>query len=473
MSDELYLLDAAVCSAVALLAFLYSEKFLRAEFESRRAAILIWAAVYAAGLLILSEVTAQFSPLDRFFNVLPHFALIFLLQRKFFARDLPRQLFVAASFVAAWEILRFTASPLAHAIFSLWNPVWARILNDAVAANLAPVEQIISVMQLVNRAAIFFVIAFCRAIQLAILFVYLRTISAKFRRDWELKLHDAAFLILPCATVLAIDLTLRLMAFSADNGAFLLIFERAPATILLLPLVSLLLLGLVISSVILFENLVRREEAEKRRLLLENRVVEVHRQVEELSEIYGDIRGLRHDLRNHIENLAASVRGNSELENYLRRMTETVARLDFADKTGNAITDIILHQTRQRAKKSRINFDADFHFVARFDAYDVSVILNNALENALEACEKTGGGEIQLRSYERGGLYFIEVANNFTGEIRWNGDIPATTKTDTKNHGVGLTNIRRCAQKYLGEIEIDAARNIFRLTVMLYRKIDA
>ncbi len=469
MFEILDVLDAAIFLAVGAILFLYTEKFLPATFDERRRAILAWAIIYAAAMLILSEVTGKFSPLDRFLNVAPHFALIFLLQRKFFAQDLPRQIFVAASFVAAWEILRFTASPLAHAIFSVWSPIWAKILNAAVEQNLAPFEKIIAAMDFLNSAAIFLVIAICRAVQIGILILYLRTISAKFPRDCELKLHDAAFLILPCATVLAIDLTLRLMAFSADNSAFMLIYERAPATIFLLPLVSLLLLGLIISSVVLFRNLIQREEERQKRLLLENRVVEVHRQVEELSEIYGEMRGLKHDLRGHIENISACVRGNSELEKYLRGMTETVARLDFADRSGNPITDIILHQARQRARKNQIDFDADFHFAERFDVYDVSIILNNALQNALDACEKTGGA-IQIHSYERGGLYFIEVANNFSGELVWRGDIPASTKADKNLHGVGLINIRRCARKYLGDIEIETGGNIFRLTVMLYRK---
>ncbi len=482
MYEEEYFLEAVVLIANGLIAFVYTEKFLRGQFEDRRRAILKWVVVFAASHMILSELTMEFSPHDRFFNVVPAFLILFALQKFLFAENLPKQIFVASSFVAGWEILRFTASPLAHAIFGLWSPAWAWALNRAVELSIAPTEKIISVMEITNRAAIFFVIGFCRAVQLGILFLYLRTISRHFRQDYELKFHDALFLIFPCATVLTIDLTLRLMAFSVDNSAFLLIYERVPATILLLPIMSLLLLGIIVASVILFQNLIQYKDEEQKRLLLENRVVEVHREVKELSEIYADIRGLRHDLCNHIENISAYVRKNtaaenSELENYLRQMTDTVDKLDFADRTGNPITDIIIHQARQRAKKNNITFAANFHFPqdGRFDVYDVSVILNNALQNALEACEKISGGKIEIVSYEKGGLYFIEVENNFFGELDFRGELPATTKPEKNLHGVGLANIRRCAQKYLGEIDIDVknfgGEKIFLLTVMLYRRI--
>jgi len=263
------------------------------------------------------------------------------------------------------------------------------------------------------------------------------------------------------------------MAFSADNGAVMLIYDRVPATVLLLPLVSLLLLGMIISSVILFRHLVEHKAEEQKRLLLENRVVEVHKEISELEEIYSEIRGLRHDLRNHLENIFAYVRKNSvqsvELENYLQSMTATVEKLHFTDKTGNAITDIILHRFRQQANKKNISFAVNFSCPKKFDVYDVSVILNNALENAIEAAEKVERGKIFLQSYERGGLFFIDVENNFVGEVEKDF---ATTKAEKNLHGIGLENIRRCAKKYLGDIDIKILQldgeKIFKLTVMLY-----
>jgi len=100
-------------------------------------------------------------------------------------------------------------------------------------------------------------------------------------------------------------------------------------------------------------------------------------------------------LRGHIESLTAYVYNHlqgeqAEIGDYLAQMTKTTQRLDFVDKTANPITDIILHQFRQQAKRQGIVFTADFHYPAHapFDLYDISIILNNGLKNALEACEK-------------------------------------------------------------------------------------
>ena len=81
--------------------------------------------------------------------------------------------------------------------------------------------------------------------------------------------------------------------------------------------------------------------------------------------------------------------------------------------------------------------------------------------------------EVEVRSYSKGNLYFIEIVNDFAGELVWNkeNDLPCTTKEDKHRHGIGLMNIARCADKYRGSMEVEVVqkenRQRFCLTVML------
>ena len=80
----------------------------------------------------------------------------------------------------------------------------------------------------------------------------------------------------------------------------------------------------------------------------------MQKEVQEIQDIYADMRGLRHDLRGHINNITQYVKKQNntdveELNNYIRNMEETVSRLDFGYQTGNPITDIIIHQKKQEA----------------------------------------------------------------------------------------------------------------------------
>ena len=502
MYEEEYVLDGLLYLTDGCLSFWYSEKILALQYGERKKAIILWVIAYTFLQILYGQIVSAYPLYDRFTHILPYIIILSILQRFFFEKNIPRQTFIIASFVAGWEILRFTVSPLAHGMLSLWSPFWGDLVEDFTARGIWPIEKLMEYMLAVNRIAMFSVLFLCRAIQIGVFYVYLKIIRQNF-----VSLHDKlngreiAYLTLPCFAVLTIDLTLRLMAYSADNSALMLIYNRVPETLVLLPLVSLLLLGVVVSSVILFKGLYDFKEEEKKRLLLENQVGDVHRQIEDLRDIYQDMRGLKHDLRSHIAGITAIARNHGidkqeEVQNYLAGLEHTAGRLDFADNTGNPITDIILHQARREAKRKRINFTADFHYpVGRdFDVYDISIILNNALSNAIEAAEKVadapvatrscvrtgasctspGERDVTIRSYEKGNLFFIETENDFDGNLlKGADDMPLTTKEDKRLHGMGLDNIRRAARKYLGEIEIETRdegeRHIFCLTVMLYR----
>lgn len=107
--------------------------------------------------------------------------------------------------------------------------------------------------------------------------------------------------------------------------------------------------------------------------------------------------------------------------------------------------------------------------------YDIGIILNNALDNAIEACEKVKEErKISLKSYEKGNLFFIEVSNNFDNiTLDPETGFPVTDKKDKSIHGFGLYNIQKAAGKYMGDIDIElieaGRENFFNLTVMLYK----
>ena len=486
--SEQYLLETLVYGILAYLAFRYMEGILTGQFSKRSVALTGWLILYTAGNLIWSwgldyAHISEISVYASFLHLLPIVFLLLILQNKYFHTNWPRQVFALASFIAGWAVLRFAVSPFSYVLFDYWSCLWNGAVEYSMAKGLVGAEDLLAVMGIVNQGVLISVLLFCRLLQLGLLAVYLWLIQRYFcSRAYELSWAESCFLLIPCVTVLCIDITLRVMIYSVDNSALLLIYARAPETLFLLPLVSLLLLGMVVAAVVLFRGVVQFKAAESKRLLLENGIYDIQRQVEEMQDIYGDMRGLRHDLRGHIASLTAYVHNHlqdrqPEIEHYLTQMTKTTERLDFADKTGHPITDIILHQTRQQAKRQGTEFMAAFHYPADrdFDIYDISVILNNGLKNALEACAKIPPpAGIEVRSYSKGSLFFIEIENDFTGELVFseNDGLPCTTKEDKERHGIGLANITRCAEKYQGSMDVAVVqkenRQRFCLTVMLY-----
>ena len=179
----------------------------------------------------------------------------------------------------------------------------------------------------------------------------------------------------------------------------------------------------------------------------------MQKEIVEIQNIYTDMRGLRHDMRSHLANISLLARGtaepvNKELESYIGQIEETVKKFDFIYQTGNLVTDIIIHQKLQEAEKNQIQFQSCFAYPQKLsiDVYDIAVILNNALENAIEACcKKEGIRQIKLHSYMKGSLFFIEIENDFSNGISIDekSGLPASSKENGKMHGIGISNIQR------------------------------
>ncbi len=96
------------------------------------------------------------------------------------------------------------------------------------------------------------------------------------------------------------------------------------------------------------------------------------------------------------------------------------------------------------------------------------MILNNALQNAMENVGKNETPHISVHSYHKNKAYMIKVSNSFTGELQWDEErgLPVTSKK-TDGHGYGLSNIRMVARKYFGDITIELKEDEFCLSIML------
>ena len=107
--------------------------------------------------------------------------------------------------------------------------------------------------------------------------------------------------------------------------------------------------------------------------------------------------------------------------------------------------------------------------------YNIGVIINNLLQNALEACEKMAEGKryIYLSGRQKKKFYMINVKNSFEGEVTFDTktNLPLSTKgKDTSLHGIGLSNVKREVDKYMGDVDIRARKNEFSVAVLLQER---
>lgn len=223
----------------------------------------------------------------------------------------------------------------------------------------------------------------------------------------------------------------------------------------------------ILAMVYLFRQWKNELEEDMHKEIFSKQLQDLESHIMEAERLYQDIRNLRHDMGNHLMTLKQLYEKGeyTAAQQYTDKLNSEMAKTVFDVNSGNPVTDVILSGRKKEMEEKGITFTCDFHYpmTETVDSFDVSIILNNALSNAIEAIEREGNGAVKpqesahicLSSERRKNMFLIEVANSYKGNLeidKVNG-LPHTSKSG-EGHGFGLVAIRHAAHKYLGDMEI-------------------
>lgn len=220
---------------------------------------------------------------------------------------------------------------------------------------------------------------------------------------------------------------------------------------------------------------------------MEQQIKGLQNHVTEMERVYSGIRGMRHDIKNQmavvmqlVEQIKNKEDISTEWNRYLLELNRSIDRLELQFRTGNVVADAILnmkfHEAKSKMENIRIEVDnLIFPKDLKIESYDLAVILCNALDNAIEACEKMSFDEERFlcaSSFQNGKMFFLKFENSFSGKIKIEkgAEFPTTGKKDKELHGIGFYNMKLSVQKYYGALDWEIEGEVFQLTVMMQNK---
>lgn len=183
-----------------------------------------------------------------------------------------------------------------------------------------------------------------------------------------------------------------------------------------------------------------------------------------------DARKTRHDFKHHV----AAIRRYMELDDKkgLGDYCDGLVRQDYGQSkipyTGNVAADGVLYHYMQLAQNSRVRFEyagvIRSHGIADMD---LSVLLGNALDNALAGCmTRSEGRSIALVSQSEKRLLSIMVRNTFDGRVdAENGGIRSRKREGRS--GVGLASMESICKRYGGSMELQWDAESFTVLFLL------
>lgn len=189
------------------------------------------------------------------------------------------------------------------------------------------------------------------------------------------------------------------------------------------------------------------------------------------------IKALRHDIKHHLSELMllANKHDVAEIQKYIDEMNSFLKNPNEIVASGNLEIDSVLNFMLQKAEKELKTVDIKVMLPEKVrHSFDINVMLGNLLENAIEAAGKTENKYLSVHIKLKRGILKVKIENSFESsyilrkEQNRKDTILKTTKPFTKQHGIGLKNVKKIVEKYNGTMAVTAQEGIFCVNLLLY-----
>ena len=239
-------------------------------------------------------------------------------------------------------------------------------------------------------------------------------------------------------------------------------------------LTTCIIFSILILVAILFFNLNRQYEMEKKIMLLEkekNALLEHDYQT--LKNVYAANAKLFHDFHNHIDVVYHYLLKDhtAEAVHYIENLRSPMQEIIQTAWVGNEAVDYLINSKIALAVSQNIQVGTNIEFPrsTNIQSVDLVAILGNLLDNALEAIKNVEDRFrfINLTIRRINDMLVIKVENGCSAAPAEMNRSLQTSKADKTLHGWGLQSVRAAAERYDGTVETEYSNQIFRAVVTL------
>lgn len=190
-----------------------------------------------------------------------------------------------------------------------------------------------------------------------------------------------------------------------------------------------------------------------------------------------DTRQYRHDMVNHlvyVQDILSRCR-IEDAQNYLANMLGGFKKIQNTYyATGNEMIDTILNYFVEMLPDSAsIHVKGKCPVTFDMEDTDVCTVFSNIFQNAVEEIKENNVEHAEIIVEAEKGRYFAKytILNSLSDKIDPSGldkrGFPISRKSDRKNHGIGMANIKNAAERNEGKFEWFQKDGYFGVTVTL------
>lgn len=233
-------------------------------------------------------------------------------------------------------------------------------------------------------------------------------------------------------------------------------------------------LGLLFSTffaLYLYEKLAVQAEVIYNQKKHEQNLKEQIKHIDDIMISQKQLKKFKHDFTNYMLGLKGFITSGDYIraESYINELCLDFAHSNNIIETGNVALDAVLTTKKAMADSKNIKFSLKVQLPEKIsvDDMDLCSIFGNALDNAIEACERilNGKKEINVSVFCQNKMIFCKISNT---AVPFENKMYKTSKSDKINHGFGLENITNVLEKYNTKPEIECSNGIFTLKFIMF-----
>lgn len=186
-----------------------------------------------------------------------------------------------------------------------------------------------------------------------------------------------------------------------------------------------------------------------------------------------EYRSIRHDMKQHFSSVLNMLEKQNyqTAEEYLKKLVEDNTDHSQICRTENPVVDAIVNAKYSFMKTLGIECTADIHIpmLLPFEMADMSVLLGNVLDNAIEANNDSVAKKyIKIYMAYDKNILIITVINSYDGILLRDKTGKILTRKDDQNaHGFGLISIEKIVQKYHGSMVTEETSEEFKIKLIM------
>lgn len=220
-----------------------------------------------------------------------------------------------------------------------------------------------------------------------------------------------------------------------------------------------IMLLMIISIYCSLVFIVKKEHFKRDYLLIEQQNILLQKSLKEQEKTFDLWRKSLHDYKHKLLALESMMKAN-KYDNVLESIESELKvfkNKEFYIHTGNDTIDIVLNSKMNVAQYHELTCTINAKITEKIDISDIdlSVILGNLIDNAIDAALKDEDKNIHIQISQIKGMLVIKIINSFCGERI----IFETSKNNSLLHGIGLKSVKNLVNKYNGIFSIELKNN--------------